>query len=151
MDDKIGILTGVVCWMTLVIAGGSANHWSIEEARDALPFRTAGRASQGVFLASVVLSYMLFLCWIKNRFYSNESLAFALFVPVFLSTAYALVVPNLVVAIVFGIATALYFFLGSRFAPQATVFGSHLSHASVSLMSSSTPTDYAGEFPLSEV
>jgi hypothetical protein len=141
MADKLGIVVGIVCWLTLVIAGGNANKWSFTRASEALPFHDAGRVNQAVFLTLAISSYTLFLVWIQTKFYSNASLAFALFVPVFLAIGYSLVHPNLLVALLFGAATGLYFGLAALCTKTDHATDTHLSGVALSFISR-IPSDY---------
>ncbi len=112
--DLIGLGGACLAWLALFIAGGISVDWDLRVAQSKLPLANFGSAKAGGYFFVCLVSYFLFLAWVRARFYTNEALAFAFFLPVFFSSYYNFSSPNFLVALSYGATTFLYLLVAAR-------------------------------------
>ena len=125
MQDKLGAFSIFSAWLAVFVAAGQVCGWRASVARASIPFAFRGESGAFGYLFVCLASYFLFLFWVKNRFYTNESTTLAIFLPVFFCALYNFLTPNLVVVLLYSATTLLFFLIEPRLSRNVEV--SHTS------------------------
>lgn len=132
--DYLGVLGTSFAWIMVFVAGGLFCDWSGACAREHLPFSSRGEAVAVCYLVACLAAYYCFLTWVRKRFYTNEPLAFAFFIPVFFTLLYNLTVPSHIVSVAYALVTVAYLLFGeSCVSSRRAGFRSHADNSSVTI------------------
>lgn len=105
--DHVGNAGLFLGWLTLFIAGGIFDKWDGRNSQSLMPFATYGEGSVALFVVFSLGTFVAFFTWVRRNFYTNESVAFAMFIPVLVTVGYSFQRPNMIMGLLYGVAVLL--------------------------------------------